>query len=181
MNCYVFRLSLPVTHVRFVPMSNRVYIETSIISYLAARPSRDIITAGHQQTTHEWWAAERGNFSLYASPLVLREASAGDVTVASTRLQWLQGLPLLAIPPEAETLSEQLLQRAALPSKAAADALHIATAAFHRINFLLTWNCKHIANAIKRPFIEQVCRECGYEPPILCTPDELTGGKSHVE
>ena len=85
-------------------MSNRVYIETSIISYLAARPSRDVITAGHQQTTHEWWVTERGNFSLYASPLVLREASAGDITAASARLQWLQGLLLVAIPPEAEKI-----------------------------------------------------------------------------
>jgi len=162
-------------------MSNRVYIETSIISYLAARPSRDVITAGHQQTTHDWWSIERGNFSLYASPLVLREASAGDTTAALARLQWLQGMPLVIIPPEAEELSELLLQKSALPAKAAADALHIATAAYHRINFLLTWNCKHIANAVKRPLIERVCRECGYEPPILCTPDELTGGKPNVE
>jgi len=162
-------------------MSNTVYLETSIISYLAARPSRDVITAGHQQTTHDWWSIERGNFSVYASPLVLREASAGDATAASARLQWLQGVPLLAITPEAEKLSEILIQRAALPVKAVADALHIATAAFHRTNFLLTWNCKHIANAINRPLIERICRECGYEPPILCTPDELTGGKSNVE
>jgi len=159
-------------------MSNTVYLETSIISYLAARPSRDVISAGHQQTTHDWWSAERGNFSVYASPLVLREASAGDATAASARLQ---GVPLWAITHEAEKLSELLIQRAALPSKAAADALHIATAAFHRASFLLTWNCKHIANAIKRPLIERICRECGYEPPILCTPEELTGGKSNVE
>ena len=162
-------------------MSNVVYIETSIISYLAARPSRDVVTAGHQQTTHEWWASERSNFSVYASPLVLREASAGDMAAASARLHWLQGIPLIAVTPEAERLSELLIQRAALPAKAAADALHIATAAFHRVNFLLTWNCKHIANAVKRPLIERVCREFGLEPPILCTPDELTGGKSNVE
>jgi hypothetical protein len=128
-------------------MNNVVYIETSIIRYLAARPSRDLITAGHQQITHEWWAIERFNFSVCASPLVLREASAGDIMAASTRLQWLQGVPLIAITPEAEQLSELLIRRAALPAKAAADALHIATAAFHRAKFLLTWNCTHIANA----------------------------------
>ena len=162
-------------------MSNVVYLETSIVSYLAARPSRDVITAGHQQTTHEWWAAERGNFSVCASPLVLREASAGDSLAASARLQWLRGIPLIAITPEAERLSELLIAHAALPARAVADALHIATAACHRTNFLLTWNCKHIANAVKRPLIERICRDAGFEPPILCTPDELTGGKSHVE
>jgi len=162
-------------------MSNIVYIETSIISYLAAHPSRDVITAGHQQTTHEWWANERNDFSVYASALVLREASAGDTAAAAARLQWLNGIQLLSITPEAERLSELLIQRAALPSKAAADALHIATAAFHRASFLLTWNCKHIANAVKRPLIERVCREAGFEPPILCTPDELFGDQTNVE
>lgn len=158
-------------------MNNNVYLETSIISYLAARPSSDLITAGHQQTTHQWWNTERVNFSVYASPLVLREASAGDATAASARIQWLQSVSLLAISPEAEKLSEQLIQRAALPVKAGADALHIAIAAFHGINFLLTWNCRHIANAIKRPLIERICQDCGYAPPILCTPNELTGGE----
>jgi len=162
-------------------MRKVVYVETSVISYLAARPSRDIITAGHQQTTHEWWGSERANFSVYASPLVLREASAGDPVAVVARLQWLQGIPLLAITTEAERLAEALIQGAALPAKAAADGLHIATAAFHRVDFLLTWNCAHIANAIKRPLIEKICWDCGFEPQVLCTPDELIGGKLDVE
>ena len=162
-------------------MSKTVYIETSVISYLAARPSRDIIAAGHQQITHEWWIAERGGFSIYVSPLVLREASVGDPAAASARLRWLQGIPLVPITPEAEALSEHLIQRAVLPEKAGADALHIAIATYHRFDFLLTWNCKHIANAMNRPLIERVCRQFGFEPPILCTPEELTRGKSHVE
>lgn len=118
---------------------------------------------------------------MYASPLVLREASAGDPVAVIARLQWLQGIPLLAITTEAERLAEALIQGAALPAKAAADGLHIATAAFHRVDFLLTWNCAHIANAIKRPLIERICRDCGFEPPVLCTPDELIGGKVDVE
>ena len=158
----------------------KVYIETSIISYLASRPSRDIIAAGHQQLTHDWWLAERDGFAACTSALVLREASAGDAAAASARLQWLQDIPLVAVTPEAEKLSERLIQQAALPEKAAADALHIAIAAYHRLDFLLTWNCKHIANAIKRPLIEHVCREYGFEPPVLCTPEELIGA-SHVE
>jgi len=160
---------------------NSVYLETSIISYLAARPSRDVIIAGHQQATYEWWFAERSNFSIYSSSLVLREASFGDAMAASTRLQWLEGVHLLAVTPEAEEFAKVLLHRMALPAKAAADALHIATATAHQINFLLTWNCKHIANAVNRPHIERVCRECGFEPPILCTPDELIGGTNHVD
>jgi predicted nucleic acid-binding protein len=162
-------------------MRNIVYVETSVISYLAARPSREIITAGHQQTTHDWWTSERSNFAVYASPLVLREASAGDPAAVMARLRWLQDIPLLSITPEAEQLAEVLIQRAALPAKAAADGLHIATAAYHRVHFLLTWTCAHIANAIKRPMIERICRECGFEPPVLCTPDELIGGKFDVE
>lgn len=155
-----------------------VYVETSIISYLAARPSRDIIAAGHQQITHEWWARSN-DFSLHASALVLREASAGDHAAASARLEWLQGISIAAITPEAEALSERLILQTALPAKAEADALHIATAAYHRIDFLLTWNCKHIANAIRRPLIERVCREYGFDAPILCTPEELTRGEYH--
>ena len=162
-------------------MGNTVYVETSIISYLAARPSRDLVTAGHQQTTHEWWANERGEFQLWASSLVLREASAGDPMAATARLHWLRDIPLLSITPEAERLSEALINQAALPSKAAADALHIATAAVHRVNYLLTWNCTHIANAVKRPQIERICRELGFEPPVLCTPEELTGGNNNVD
>nr|VFK20291.1 MAG: hypothetical protein BECKLPF1236A_GA0070988_102551 [Candidatus Kentron sp. LPFa]VFK34042.1 MAG: hypothetical protein BECKLPF1236C_GA0070990_102401 [Candidatus Kentron sp. LPFa] len=90
-----------------------VYVETSIISYLVARPSRDIIAAGHQQITHEWWATERNDFSLYVSALVLREASGGDPVAASTRLQWLQGIPVVAITPKVEALSEHLILRSA--------------------------------------------------------------------
>jgi predicted nucleic acid-binding protein len=161
--------------------NNRVYIETSVISYLASRPSRDIIAAGHQQVSHDWWVTERNNFTVYASSLVLKEASSGDAVAASARLEWLQGIPLVAITPEAEELSEKLILRAALPENAAADALHIATATCHEIDYLLTWNCKHIANAIKRPLIESVCRELGFEPPILCTPEELLGGSASVE
>nr|VFK43512.1 MAG: PIN domain [Candidatus Kentron sp. SD]VFK49518.1 MAG: PIN domain [Candidatus Kentron sp. SD]VFK80777.1 MAG: PIN domain [Candidatus Kentron sp. SD] len=156
-----------------------VYVETSIISYLVARPSRDIIAAGHQQITHEWWATERNDFSLYVSALVLREASGGDPVAASTRLQWLQGIPVVAITPKVEALSEHLILRGALPAKAEADALHIATAAYHRLGFLLTWNWKHIANAIRRPLIERICREYGLDAPILCTPEELTRGRYH--
>lgn len=116
-----------------------VYVETSIISYLAARPSRDLIVAARQQLTHAWWRERRPVFDLYVSQVVLD-------------------------------------QRVPLPTTAGADAAHIATAAYHRIDFLMTWNSTHIANAELRPRVEQVCRENGYPAPVLCTPDELMGG-----
>lgn len=157
-------------------MPARVYVETSIVSYLTARPSRDLIVAGHQQVTHEWWRTHRSRFHLYASQLVIREASGGDPEAADARLRALDGLALLEILPTAVTLSQALVARGALPQKATADALHIAVAAAHGIEYLLTWNCKHIANAEIRPLIERTCRAHGVEPPVLCTPEELMGG-----
>ncbi|HEX8276921.1 MAG TPA: type II toxin-antitoxin system VapC family toxin [Longimicrobiaceae bacterium] len=157
-------------------MPARVYVETSIVSYLTARPSRDLIVAGHQQVTHEWWRSQRSRFHLFASQLVIREASGGDPEAARARLRALDDLPLLEILPAAVTLSQALLTQGALPRKATADALHIAVAAAHGIEYLLTWNCKHIANAEMRPLIERTCRVHGVEPPVLCTPEELMGG-----
>jgi hypothetical protein len=156
-------------------MPARVYVETSIISYLSARPSRDLVVAGHQQLTHEWWQSQRPRFSLFASQLVLQEAGRGDPEAARMRLQVLEGVSLLEVRTEALALAQALLGRGPLPERAAADALHIAIAAIHGVEFLLTWNCKHIANAQMRPLIERICRGQGYEPPVLCTPEELMG------
>lgn len=158
----------------------RVYLETSIVSYLTARPSRDLIVAGHQQLTHEWWNEERHHYELCASPLVIREASAGDPEMVKLRLERLQEVPLLEITDAALALAEQLVRGVPLPPKARADALHIALAAVHGVEYLLTWNCTHIANARLRPRVEAICRAAGYVPPVLCTPEELIGG-SDVE
>jgi predicted nucleic acid-binding protein len=158
-----------------------VYVETSVISYLAAWPSRDVIVFGHQQTTHEWWASHRARFALHVSALVLREASGGDPQAVADRLSVVQGIPSLEIKPEAVALAQLLITEGSLPQKATADALHIAIAATHNINYLVTWNCRHIANAEMRPLIERVCRSRGYNPPALCTPEELMGGNPNVE
>jgi predicted nucleic acid-binding protein len=157
-------------------MSARVYIETSIVSYLTARPSRDLIVAGHQQLTHDWWQHRRPLFDIFVSELVIQEAGRGDAEIAAKRLAVLEDVSQLEIRADAVELSRALLTRGPLPSKAAADALHIAIAAVHGVEYLLTWNCKHIANAEMRPMIERVCREQGFEPPVLCTPEELMGG-----
>ena len=152
-----------------------VYIETSIISSLTARVSRDLIVAGHQQMTEEWWSVQRNRFELWASELVVEEASAGDASAAAERLKVLSTIEMLDITEEAGFLATALIERGSLPAKASADALHIAIAAVHNVDYLLTWNCKHIANAEMRPVIESVCRNMGFIPPILCTPEELMG------
>ena len=154
-------------------MKPKVYIETTIISYLAARPSRDLIVAGHQQITHEWWQTSRHNFAVVSSQLVVREAGAGDPEAADARLAFLAGLTLLEITEEALTLAQRLLQAKAIPQDFPEDALHVAVAVVNGIEYLLTWNYKHLANAGMRSKIEATCRELGYEAVIICTPEEL--------
>jgi hypothetical protein len=158
-------------------MAERVYIETTIVSYLTARPSRDVVVAGHQQVTHDWWDTRRANYELCVSQLVLDEAGAGDAQAAQERLLVLQPMLVLETTAEALELAKELLQAGALPVKAADDALHIAVAATKAIPFLLTWNCRHLANAVMRPVIEKVCKAKGFTAPIICTPEELLGPK----
>ena len=160
-------------------MKPTVYVETTIPSYLTAWPSRDLVRAAHQQITREWWA-RRDGFDLYSSRLVVRECQAGDAQAAADRLAALAGVPLLEQEAEVAELAEALMRGVPLPEKAAADALHIATAAVHGMHYLLTWNCTHIANVSLRPRIEAVCRAAEFEPPLICTPEELpTEGLSH--
>ena len=154
-------------------MKAKVYIETTVISYLTARPSRDVVIAGHQKITRHWWQTDRDKFDLIASQLVVREASAGDPQAAKERLERLTTLTLLEVTEAAVTLAQELLTTAALPEKAAEDALHLAIAVTNGVEYLLTWNCKHLANATMRTKIEDVCRAAGYEPVIICTPEEL--------
>ena len=153
-------------------MKPKVYIETSIPSYLTAWRSPDLVMAANQETTKEWWD-NREQFELYVSILVIQEASAGDLNAAKRRLEQLNGIPEISITEEIEKFAEILLQKIPLPKKAKIDALHIAVATVGGMDYLLTWNCAHIANAILRPKVEMLCREFGYEPPIICTPQEL--------
>jgi hypothetical protein len=158
-------------------MAERIYVETTIVSYLTARPNRDVVIAGHQQVTHEWWDTRRTSYELCVSQLVLDEAGAGDVQAAQERLLVLQPMLVLETTLEALELAKELLEAGALPAKAADDALHIAVAATKAIPFLLTWNCRHLANAAMRPVIETVCKAKGFKAPIICTPEELLGSK----
>ena len=150
-----------------------VYIETSIVSYLTARPSRDVITLARQELTREWWNTRRRRHDLFTSDVVVGEAREGDNEAAQQRLDVLQGIEELETTPEAEDLASALLEKGPLPEKAAVDALHIGISATEGIEYLLTWNCTHIANAAMRKPIEEVCRMKGIEVPIMCTPEEL--------
>jgi len=157
-------------------MAPRVYLETSVVTYLTAWFSRELVVAARQQIAREWWARRRSQFDLFISDLVWAEASLGDPDAARRRAEVLTGLPLLATTPEAVALARVIAAALALPPRAAADALHVAIAACHGVDYLLTWNSAHIANAELRPRVERTCRREGYEPPVLCTPDELMGG-----
>ena len=152
-----------------------VYLETSFISYLVARPSRDVIVAGHQQTTHEWWANRRSEFECSVSQVVIDEASAGDAAEAQKRLNIIAGLPELEITADAEALAEAIMASSVLPPHVARDAAHVAVAAVHAVDYLLTWNCKHLANAQISRRIALVCEKAGHRMPIICTPEELMG------
>lgn len=153
-------------------MKPRVYLETSILSYLTALPSRDLVRAAHRQITIEWWE-QRARFELFVSEAVLAEARRGDAAAADRRMAVAQGIEILNATQEAEALASALLKAAAIPAKAAIDAAHVALATVHGIDYLLTWNCTHIANAVTRPLIESVCRDNGFQPPVICTPEEL--------
>jgi predicted nucleic acid-binding protein len=154
-----------------------VYVETSVISYLTARRSRDIVISAHQQLTRRWWRS-RSSYRLFVSQIVRDEAGVGEQAARLRRLRALRGIPALAITDEATRLAGELVRRRALPKKATVDAFHIGIAAAHQIEYLLTWNCKHIANATMRGTIEEICRSAGLTPPIICTPEELPSGSS---
>lgn len=154
-------------------MKPTVYLETSVVSYLASRPSRDLILAANQQITHEWWQNQSGSFSLFISQIVVQEAGAGDAEAAAERLQLVEDIPLLALNQEALDLAHSMVKEGLFPARAVQDAFHIAVATVNGMDYLLTWNFKHIANAAIRYKIESHCRMHGYQPPIICTPQEL--------
>ncbi len=154
-------------------MKDRVYIETSVVSYLRSRLSTDIIVAAHQRLTNKWWEERARRFEMLISELVYREAAAGDATAAGGRLEAIAKLKMLTITEEAVSLAEQLTARGPIPREHGADALHIAIAAVNGMDYLLTWNCKHLANAAHRGKIESLVEEAGYVCPVICTPEEL--------
>ncbi|MFQ5413920.1 MAG: type II toxin-antitoxin system VapC family toxin [Phycisphaerae bacterium] len=154
-------------------MKPTVYLATSIVGYLTSRPSRDLITAANQQLTQEWWNDHRESFDIFLSQFVIDECGEGDAVAARARLDVLTDIRQLDTTEDVEHVAEELVKQVPLPDKAGVDALHIAVATVHGMEYLLTWNCTHIANAALRPQIEAICRSFGYEPPTICTPQEL--------
>lgn len=151
----------------------RLYIETTIPSYLTARRSRDLRLAAHQEVTEEWWSDHRHEYDLYISDLVLDEAGDGDAEFASARVASLAGIQILDVTEEVDELAGRLLAGGLIPAKAVQDAFHVAVSAVHEMDFLLTWNCTHInnVNIIRR--MERICAEAGFACPVICSPDDL--------
>ena len=150
-----------------------IYIETSIVSFLRSRPSAHVVSAARQLVTRRWWDCERRQYELVTSQFVLDEASRGDARLVAERMEALAGIPLIEIPDEIPSLADSLLAAAILPPGARLDALHICAASYHGIEFLLTWNCTHIANARLLPRVRQFLAERGYALPEVCTPEEM--------
>jgi hypothetical protein len=154
------------------PLVPTVYVETTIISYLVSRSSRDVVTLAHQQLTQEFWE-QRQRFVLYASDLVAAEASAGDAQLAGLRLGHLSQMRLLTTNVQAADAAAYLVAGAALPAKAKADATHIAIAAVAGLDYLLSWNCRHIVNPATQALIHKLLHELQLRPPTICTPEQL--------
>jgi hypothetical protein len=152
-----------------------IYIETSIVSYLTAKPSDNLVASAWQKTTIDWWETQRSRFTLYTSQLVIEEASQGDPAAAKRRLEALRKIPLLKTTDAAVALAKSFLKQGAMPAKAIDDAMHIALAAVHELDYLLTWNCRHIDNAETKPVIRSICIAQGTPCPEICTPSELMG------
>lgn len=157
-------------------MKPKVYIETSVVSYFTAWPSRDVVMAAHQALTAEWWLNGLPRYQPVISQFVIDEVQAGDPAAARLRMEALADIALVTASAEdVERVVNALMARRALPPNARYDALHVALCACAGVEFLATWNYKHLANASKLALVERVCRECGYEPPRIATPSELMG------
>lgn len=152
-----------------------VYLETTVVSYLTSRSSRDIIVLAHQEMTQTWWKQRRSHFNIFVSPVVIDECSAGDPDAARRRLAAIAGLRVLAATPEVERLLAIYHRELPLPERAIRDAAHLAFAAHYQVDYLLTWNCAHIANAETRPILASLNQRLGVATPNICTPEEFMG------
>ena len=156
-------------------MQEVVYIETSVVSLLAANPSRDLVVAGNQQVTRDWWNRRRELFRCVTSDETLAEAARGDAEQARRRLAVLATIPALPVSAAAENLAAEFLRTGALPAAARSDAVHLAVATMVHADYLLTWNCRHLANAQILRRLERTAVQFGWELPTVCTPQEMMG------
>jgi len=154
-------------------MKSSIYIESSVISYFTARLSKNLIVAAHQQITQEWWDNSLQYFNPFVSPVVIDEISKGDKEAARLRLGKIKNLPLLKVTSDIKKLSENYFSSLQIPQKAEADAYHLAIACWYKIDFLVTWNCTHLANGFIIKQLENINLELGVKTPVICTPEEL--------
>ena len=154
-------------------MKPRAYLETTIPSYLTAWPKNDLLRSACQQVTRDWWDFRRNDFELFVSPATIRECGAGDPVAAAARIAVIKDTELLLETPGAVSLAAALVGSLKIPPRAEIDALHIAICAVHKIDYLLTWNCTHIANAAFTTRIEATCSKAGFRTPVICTPQQL--------
>jgi predicted nucleic acid-binding protein len=151
----------------------KVYVESSVISYITARPSRDLVVSARQAITNEWWEQKRKRYDVYISELLIDEIASGDKEAAQKRLDVVKEIPNLEITEIAKDLANLLISSGAVPENSPEDALHIGLAAAQGVEYLLTWNFKHINNATKRAEITQIIENQGFLSPVLCSPEEL--------
>jgi PIN domain len=155
-------------------MKPQVYIETSVVSYLVGwLNQQSILVAHNQEFTRRWWSSRRHEYELFSSAVAVNEARKGEEPLATERLHFLAETTLLGVTDQATSLANELVRRTRIPQKADADALHMAVATVHGMDYLISWNCRHIVNANILPQVYAVCRAAGYEPPLICTPREL--------
>ena len=153
----------------------RIYIESTIPSYVVARPARDLLQAARQQLTKDWWDTQRAKHELFTSQVVLDEITSGEAAMAQQRLDVMARIKLLDLTDEANATTKDILASGLLPCDADRDAAHIALATVHEMDILLSWNCRHIANAAIQARLRRLVEKSGFALPVLCTPDELTG------
>lgn len=151
----------------------RIYLESTIPSYLVARPSRDIVLRGQQEATRRWWEREKEAGNWYVSPFVDMEIARGDAEVARKRMAAVAGLPRLVAGDDVKMLAAAILSSGLIPAAAETDASHIAIAAVHGMDILLTWNCAHIHNTAIIRRIEGICARAGQVCPLICSPLDL--------
>ena len=156
-----------------------IYLETTILSFLTARPSSNLVVAGKQEVTRQWWERRKEKYQLFLSQYVLDEASSGNMDAAKKRMEVLEGIDLLSVDEEVIRLAKVILSTGIIPMKSSTDAGHIAVATRHGIDFIITWNCTRIANAEILSRINYIVSKEGYFLPIICTPDELFGGEEN--
>ncbi len=154
-------------------MKRTVYVETTVVSYLTARPSRDLLIAAHQEATHELWAKLLSDYTTYVSALVYQEAARGDQDQATKRQEAIRPFQTLATTDEAQVLADAIIAGKGIPSEYPEDALHVALASVNGVEVIVTWNFAHLNNPFTRMIVRQIVENAGYECPEICSPEEL--------